>query len=268
LAAGVAGGDGVRVAWLTHHLPRPDDAQDNPAHLPGRFAGGAEMTDAELLELVPAGVEVDLLGADEWERALDADHIIITGTDFLEDEACHVLAGRQPTVFVHHKQTRRPGVAALLNGCRVLILHTPAHEAVERSWTAPRRVEHVLSPLRTSDCDTGPKGDHAVWAQRWHPLKGPLAAKYWSAKQGIPLRMLTNVPRSDVLEAMSAARWWVHLPLGFESESRASIEAVLSGCVPVVNSNVGVSSVEGWQDPGRLRDMVDQAGHRFWQVAV
>ena len=107
-----------------------------------------------------------------------------------------------------------------------------------------------------------------MWAQRWHPLKGPLAAKYWSAKQGIPLRMLTNVPRADVLEAMSTARWWAHLPLGFESESRATIEAVLSGCVPVVNPNVGVSSVEGWQDPGRLRDMVDQAGHRFWQVAV
>lgn len=258
----------MRVAWVTHHVPRPDDAQDNPAHLPGRFAGGAEMTDAELLAAVPPGVDVTLVPAEEWERAFDADTIIVTGTDALPDDALVRLAERSPAVLVHHRQERRKGVSDLLNGCRVLIVHTPAHEAVETAWTSPRRVERVLSPIDVADCRSGDKQDHAMWAQRWHPLKGPLAAKYWAAKQGIPLRMVTNQPRAVVLDEMQVARWWVHLPLGFESESRATIEAVLSGCEPVVNDNVGISSVDGWRDPVRLAEMLDGAAARFWQVAL
>jgi hypothetical protein len=80
--------------------------------------------------------------------------------------------------------------------------------------------------------------------------------------------MLTNAPRAKVLDALAVARWFVHLPLGFESESRATIEAVLSGCECVTNERVGITSVDGWSDPQRLADMVASAAEKWWQVAL
>jgi hypothetical protein len=253
------------IAWVTHHLPRDTDS-NNSAHLPGKYVGGAEMTDAALLAAAP--VDVDIVPAWEWERALDADHVIITGTDLLPTQAMERLAGTSPTVFLHHEQTRAYARRQLIDAARVLILHTPAHEAMERRWTNPKRVELVLSPMDPTECWAEPKQDHAVWAQRMHDLKGPRAARLWAIENGIRLQMLTNAPRAKVLDALAVARWFVHLPLGFESESRATIEAVLSGCKCVTNERVGITSVDGWSDPQRLADMVASAADKWWQVAL
>jgi hypothetical protein len=137
------------IAWVTHHLPRDTDS-NNSAHLPGKYVGGAEMTDAALLAAAP--VDVDIVPAWEWERALDADHVIITGTDLLPTQAMERLAGTSPTVFLHHEQTRAYARRQLIDAARVLILHTPAHEAMERRWTNPKRVELVLSPMDPTEC--------------------------------------------------------------------------------------------------------------------
>ena len=256
---------GMNVAWVTHHLPRETDSA-NPAHLPGKYVGGAEMTDARLLEAAP--LDIDLVPAWEWERALSADHIIVTGTDLLPDEAMTRLAATKPTVFLHHEQTRNEARRQLINAAQVLILHTPAHEAIERKWTQPQRVELVLSPMNTNECRIEAKQDHAVWAQRLHDLKGPLAARMWASENNVKLKMLTNAPRAEVLDSLAVAKWFVHLPLGFESESRATIEAVLSGCKCITNDRVGITSVDGWQDAGRLSEMVSTAAQTWWKVAL
>ena len=255
----------MTVAWVTHHLPRDTDS-DNPAHLPGKYVGGAEMTDATLIEAAP--VDVDLVPYFEWERALDADHIIVTGTDLLTDEAMYRLAQRKPTVFIHHQQTPDAARRALLESARVLIVHTPAHLERERRWITPGWVEFVLSPMDPAECFTTDKQDHAVWAQRLHDLKGPRAAAMWCAERDIEMVKVINRPRTEVLAALAAARWYVHLPLGFESESRTTIEAVLSGCECITNEKVGITSVDGWDDPARLADMVATASERFWSVAL
>jgi len=256
---------GMSIAWVTHHLPRDTDSA-NPAHLPGKYVGGAEMTDATLLEAAP--LDVDLVPAWEWERALSADHVIVTGTDLLPDEAMTRLAVTKPTVFLHHQQPHSEARRQLINAARVLILHTPAHEAIERQWTQPQRVELVLSPMNPAECHIETKQDHAVWAQRLHDLKGPLAARMWASENNIELKMLTNAPRAEVLDSLAVARWFVHLPLGFESESRATIEAVLSGCECITNDRVGITSVDGWQDAGRLSELVSTAAQTWWQVAL
>jgi hypothetical protein len=58
----------------------------------------------------------------------------------------------------------------------------------------------------------------------------------------------------------------VHLPLAFESECRAVMEAVLSGCKIQTNDNVGITSVQDWNDPDALREMIDKAGETFWRL--
>jgi hypothetical protein len=65
---------------------------------------------------------------------------------------------------------------------------------------------------------------------------------------------------------MARCEWFVHLPLAFESECRAVMEAVLSGCKIEINDNVGITSVQNWNDPDTLREMIDKAGERFWEL--
>jgi hypothetical protein len=258
----------MKLAWVTHHLERDTDSP-NPAHLPGRFVGGAEMTDAALKALAPDGVDVVTIAPEYFEEALACDDIVITGTDLLSGKAMEVLAEREPVVFIHHEQPRSDARRYLLESARVVIMHTPAHFERERAWLDLGRVEFVLSPMDPSECWTvEPKLEQAVWANRMHDLKGPRAAAMWAARKDVPLIRLTNTPRSEVLRVMAESRYYVHLPLGFESESRATIEAVLSGCEVIANDNVGLVSVPGWNDRARLADMVASAGEKWWSCVT
>jgi hypothetical protein len=252
---------------VTHHLPRDTDSPA-PWHLPGRFVGGAEMTDQAYIDAAPAGVEVARYGPEQWQAALDADHIIVTGTDLLSDEAMMMLADRQPVVFLHHAPDRNAARKRLIDRSSLLLVHTPAHLKHELQWTTPRTIATVLSPMDPTECRVGVKERFALWVNRMHPRKGPLAAKVWAAEQDIPLVMLSTAPRAEVLETMSRAEYFVHLPRALESESRATIEAVLSGCTVVANDNVGLTSLERWQDRSWLAEQVSHAGTRFWQLAL
>jgi hypothetical protein len=137
----------------------------------------------------------------------------------------------------------------------------------ELSWSKPRKTAQVLSYFDTSKCyDHMDKKPFALWAARNHPLKGQLRAHAWAAQAGYEFKALTNVPREQVLDAMARCEWFVHLPLAFESECRAVMEAVLSGCRIHTNENVGITSVEDWSDADHLRHMIDKAGDTFWKL--
>jgi hypothetical protein len=93
-----------------------------------------------------------------------------------------------------------------------------------------------------------------------------LKAHAWALENDLPFLDLTDVDRSVVLDAMARVEWFVHLPLAFESECRAVMEAVLSGCRIHTNDNVGITSVQDWDDPDALRQMIDRAGDTFWKL--
>jgi hypothetical protein len=252
------------IAWVTHHLPNTGSGAAH--HLPGEFAGGAEMTDQAWRDAAPEPITV--IGPDDWQAALDADRVIITGTDLLTDEAMLALAERDPVLFVHHAQTRTPARRVLIDSASLFLVHTPVHLAHELQWTDPKRTGQVLSPLETDQIQPASKEPFAIWAQRWHPSKGPLAARMWAAENGVFLVMLSEAPRDEVLDTMAVAEHYVFLPLGLESESRATMEAVLSGCTVHANDRVGITSVPGWDDPAQLRDLLDGAAHKFWKLAL
>ncbi len=223
------------------------------------------MSDAAYRDCAPPWAEIELIPATEWQRALGAERIVITGTDQLSEQAMVTLADENPMVFLHHEQTESPGRFALLNAADPLVVHTPAHMELELSWCEPRSVELVLSHFDTTECVNKEKKNFALWAARNHPLKGLQQAKVWAYNFGIDLLAVSTLPREEVLVLMSQAEWFVHLPLNFESEGRAVMEAVLSGCQIHTSRNVGITSVEGWDDPSRLRELVDNAGVHFWE---
>jgi len=259
-------GDEFRVGWVTHHLPVPDTGGGK--WLPGHFRGGAELSDAAYRSQAPEWVGIDLIPPDEWERALGCDRIVVTGTDLLSDEAMFTLADKSPMVFVHHEQTESAARMYLLENADPFVVHTPAHLQRELLWVEPKRTELVLSYFDTNECYEARKEPFALWAARNHPQKGLMQARVWAHAAGFPLVIMSQSARDEVLEFMSRAQAFVHLPLTFESECRSVMEAVLSGCVVQTNRNVGLTSIEGWQDKRKLRDMIDTAGQQFWDCVL
>ena len=254
----------MSVAWLTHHLPVEDTG--GGAWLPGKFRGGAEMSDQAYRDAAPSWIDVKVIPAEQWEEALRHERIVITGTDLLPDHAMLELARREPMVFIHHEQDESPGRMRLINEAAPFVCHTPAHLWREMVWTEPKWPELVLSHFDTSECFEVEKKQFALWAARNHPLKGLNQAKFWASAAGFDLVSASQSDRSEVLRLMAMAEVFVHLPLSFESEGRAVMEAVLSGCRIVSNKNVGLVSVDGWDDPKKLREMVDEAGVKFWEL--
>lgn len=244
------------IAWVSHHLPLAD----------GTLVGGAEMTDKRLLELAPTDIKV--IHPNNWGQALDYEKVIVTGTDLLSDQAMTTLAEKNPVVAIHHKQARSPARATLISSASTLICRTPRHIEIEREWTNPKSYEWCLSPLDTSELQVGKKENFALWAARLHQQKGPSEALAWATNNTIPILMLHDRPREQVLEAMSRAQYFVFLPNDFDAEPRAVIEALLSGCTVITNENAGITSVPNWQDPEALRALVDKAGERFWELAL
>ena len=256
----------ARIAWITHHLPVEDTGGGK--WLPGQFRGGAEMSDHEYRQAAPPWIEIDTFTPIEWENALGYDRIVITGTDFLTESAMARLADEEPMVFVHHEQTETAGRKLLLEAAAPFVCHTPAHLERELLWADITNYRLVLSHFDTSECFVGKKQPYALWAARNHPQKGMNQAKIWAYAYGIPLVRMYDYAREDVLDMMSRAEWFVHVPLSFESECRSVMEAVLSGCRVHTNRNVGITSMGKWDDRIYLQEQIDMAGEAFWEAVL
>ena len=249
--ASLFGDAAVRVAWVTHHVPQADADW----LLPGGV-GGAEMTDATMISHAPPSVSVDVITPDKWEQALDADRVVITGTDFLSDAALVALAERKPIVWVHHQQAPSPVRQRLFQLADPFVTMSKAHAEVEASWSG------VFGEWCHGDitCDITPrdKKPAALWSARNHPQKGLLAARLWSRSMGLPLTELSGVDRSEVLDAMAEHEWFVFLPQAFDSCPRTLIEAEYAGCQIHTNANAGR------RDPGPLDEVMAAQVPKFW----
>lgn len=244
----------MRVAWLTHHLPGD---RGNPALLSGQFAGGAEISDFDMVAAAPNGVEVSWVGPDRWEEALDADRIVVTGTDLLSEEAMVTVANRAPLVWVHHQQDRSPGRAFLFANADPFVCMSDLHADVEASWCGVRG-EVCNGWIDLSDITPAAKGQWGLWAARRHPQKGLLGARMWAAANKVELRELSDVPRRTVLDAMQDARWFVFMPTRLDSCPRTLIEAEAAGCEIVTNGNAGRRL------PGPLDEVMAAQRDKFW----
>lgn len=266
----------MRIGWYTHHIAnevKPSQigsvGQERASGglFTGKFAGGAEMSDHEYRECAPDDFEIWICDADNWIEPDQFDSVIVTGTESFSNERLLRLSEFDPFVFVHHLQTPRESLKSLIDNARMFVTHTPAHLLRELTWTNPKRTGQVLSYFDTSKIKPHPDKEHAaLWAARNHPLKGEMAALNWAMKMEIPFLRMSDKPREDVLKIMSFTEYFVHLPLAFESECRAVMEAVLSGCKIVTNDNVGITSVTDWEDPDALKNMIDKAGQTFWRL--
>lgn len=260
----------MKIGWYTHHITSDEKIAENRAMglFSGKFAGGAEMSDWEYKKHAPENVQIETISVQNFQNPADFDLVVVTGTESFEDWQLLALSDSEPFVFVHHLQTPRPALRTLIDSSRLFVTHTPAHMTRELSWTNPKQTAQVLSAFDTSNIKPADKDEFALWAARNHPLKGELNAFNIAMKLEIPFIAMKDKPRDEVLQAMSYAEYFIHVPLSFESECRAVMEAVLSGCKVITNENVGITSVQDWDDPDALRNMIDKAGETFWRLVL
>jgi hypothetical protein len=249
----------MKVAWLTHHIPKVEQRSD--ALLPGMFAGGAERNNYYMVNAKPDHVDLDWISAQDWEQALgpEYDRIVITGTDHLTEDAMLTLAHHRPIVWVQHHQTRTPAKRTLFQNARRFITMSRAHMTWEAEWT-DRADTFIHSPVPPGSVTPGTKENFALFAGRKHPAKGKVNARIWAQRQGVQLIELENTDHDIVLDHMSRARWFIHLPKERDACPLVVIEATLAGCEIVTNSLVGRL------EPGDPATVLAQQPPRFWAL--
>lgn len=243
----------MKVAWLTHHVAR---YVDESWLLPGGV-GGAEMTDAAMINQAPITIDIAVIPPDRWEESLDADRIIVTGTDLLTDEAMLRLADESPIVWVHHQQQPSKARAELFARAKPFVTMSQAHSAVEQAWSGVVS-EWCHGHIETDGIPDLPKQKAALWAARNHPQKGLLAARRWCREQDLWLTELSGVSREEVLRQMALHEWFVFLPQAFDSCPRTLIEAEAAGCQIHTNSRAGR------RDPGDFAEVMAAQAPKFW----
>jgi hypothetical protein len=95
-----------------------------------------------------------------------------------------------------------------------------------------------------------------------------MEAMQWASQNSMPLLMMYDKTRAEVLEAMSRAKDFVFLPNGFDAEPRTIIEAVLSGCQVHTNELAGITSIPNWRDPQVLTELITNSKDLFWQTVL
>lgn len=264
----------THVGWFTHHTTRDTNSSVKPSEglFSGAYAGGAEMSDEAYRAFCPDDVRISIVTPSSFNPAerLKYDRVVVTGTDQFDEYQLEALAGMVDVVLLHHAQTRSQSRKDLIEAAETLVVHTPAHEALESEWVTPQRVCQILSWFDTNLIPPAHavKKHGAVWAARRHPLKGELASRMWAANNDLPFVAISDASRETVLEALAEYEWFVHLPLAFESECRTAMEAVLAGCNMKLNENVGLLSVPNWYEADHLKDLINKAPTQLWDVIL
>jgi hypothetical protein len=249
----------VRVAWVTHHLPRANHQRVAVSGLPGDLVGGAEMADAAMIAKAPPGVVVDLIAPEDWLRATDGyDRIVITGTDLLAPVAMQTLATFHPIVWVHHLQTPSAARAELFAAAAPFITMSELHRDLEAKWSGVRG-EICNGWLDPDEVTPAVKvAGSALWAARDDPSKGRIDARLYANRHGYDLREISGTDRPTVLAAMATAEHFIFLPKLIDACPRTLIEAELAGCEIHTNAHAGR------REPGNIRDVLNDQAGRFW----
>lgn len=258
----------MRVAWVTHQLLSVEGAENGENLLPGRFPGGAERSIHNRIQGRPEGVEVTLIHSFQYKQALSFDKIIVGATELLTDDALIELAAYNPAVSLMHPHGYSEGNKALFESASVVIGLTPAHLQASLHNYDVANSDWVLTPIELDKIAVAEKENFALHAARRDWWKGEDLAIDWAEAQGIPLTVMQKESHETVLEAMSRAKYFVHLPKILDAEPTAVMEAVLSHCKVISNNHVGLRSVPSWDNPDILRSRLETAAYDFWQLAL
>ncbi|MCK4837106.1 MAG: hypothetical protein KAT17_10720 [Candidatus Aminicenantes bacterium] len=98
------------------------------------------------------------------------------------------------------------------------------------------------------------------------PIKGFKRAMKYCRDHGITPRIIKDLRPDQILDIFEQSRRFVFLPLALEPAGRMPVEARLLGCEVVVNQYVGVAGEAWWNgDDDQALEFVKDTPARFWR---
>ncbi len=100
-----------------------------------------------------------------------------------------------------------------------------------------------------------------------HPVKGYEQSRDFCLDQGIKPNEIFNKTPEEVFDILERSEQFVYLPAGVEWAGRMPVEARFLGCEVIVNKNVGVAGEPWWgQSDDNAFDFVRDTADRFWRI--
>jgi hypothetical protein len=267
----------------------------------GSYPGGAEQTDAAVIEACPWPVErVRIRELDTV--SLDRFDLFLLGNLNLASRAqCEALADRGRHVLFEHdyRMCRYRGdyskrrVHRWLNRCfcrekRFQKLFATALGAVfltRRQLERYRRNPFLrLPPHEVLGCSVmGQEFFETLRQYRARPLekrgtivvhsarsfKGFARSLEYCARHGIEPTVVRDASPPEMLAALSRAERLVFMPEWYEPASRLAVEAKFLGCEVVSNERLGVAGEPWWTEPDAVGlAVLEGAAERFWEIVA
>jgi len=99
------------------------------------------------------------------------------------------------------------------------------------------------------------------------PIKGYKQALEYCRKKGIDPIILMDLKPDEILDQFERAKQFVFLPLALEPAGRMPLEARFLGCEVLVNKHVGVAGESWWKlGDSQAFDIAREIPNRFWKL--
>lgn len=99
------------------------------------------------------------------------------------------------------------------------------------------------------------------------PIKGYKQALEYCQKKGLDPIILMDLKPDEILDQFERTKQFVFLPLALEPAGRMPLEARFLGCEVLVNKHVGVAGENWWKlDDSQALDIARDIPNRFWKL--
>ena len=283
----------MRVLFVADHFV--DTVGDSGGHYPG----GAEQTDATVIDACPWPIErVQITDLDP--ASLDRFELFLLGNlDKATQEQCDALAARGRHVLFEHDYRmcrwrgnyRRDMTHRWLGRClcrerrfkRLFALALGAVFLTQRQLDRYRENPFVrLPPHEVLGCSVmGPAFFEKVRIQRERPVekrgtvvvhsargfKGFNQSLDYCKRHGIEPTVVRDAAPAELLEVLARSERLVFMPEWYEPASRLAVEARFLGCEVVSNHRLGVGGEAWWNEPDAVGlEVLGSAARRFWEI--
>lgn len=265
----------------------------------GTYPGGAEQTDAAVIQACPWPVErvtiraLDTVPLDRFDLFLLGNLNLATRAqcDALASRGRHVLFEHDYRMCRHRGDYTKHPIHRWLDRClcrerRFENLFASALGAVfltRRQLERYRRNPFVrLPPYEVLGCSVmgseffesirkyhdRPLQKHGtVVVHSSHPFKGFARSLEYCQRHGIEPTIVRDASPSEMLDALSRAERLVFMPEWYEPASRLAVEAKFLGCEVVSNERLGVAGEPWWTQPDEVGlAVLEGAASRFWEI--
>ena len=267
----------IRIGWVADHF--------YPEYL-----GGAEITDYLMIKAgEERGYEIVRLGREDVsdESLRDLDFLVVSNVHTFTSREVECILRKRFILYLHDPVID-PHTPILLKNAVLAVFLSPLHKRFfQERLHLPGRVLVCPPPVMIERQPSTEREEFAVYAGLIAKHKGiynvldyarkhPSLRIYLVGRSQVPdLNLPGNVEylgvleREELLDLLSRAKYFIHLPEWVEAFGRAVAEAYLCGCQLIVNDKVGFLSYPwNFKDREGVKRALASSPQVFWDAVI